>query len=63
MCLSAVRLGLGQPPVLLHGWGSSSRVWRKLSVRLAPQFQTMAFDLPGFGFSDPAERVAFSRLC
>ncbi|MGH8609695.1 MAG: alpha/beta fold hydrolase [Gammaproteobacteria bacterium] len=49
--------------MLLHGWGSSSRVWRKLSVRLAPQFQTMAFDLPGFGFSDPAERVAFSRLC
>lgn len=62
MCLSAVRLGFGQPLVLLHGWGSSSRVWRKLSLQLARQFQTIAFDLPGFGFSDPVERVAVSRL-
>lgn len=29
---------------------------------LATQFQTTAFDLPGFGFSDPVEPVALHRL-
>ncbi|MGH8527981.1 MAG: alpha/beta fold hydrolase, partial [Gammaproteobacteria bacterium] len=62
MCLSAVRRGLGRPLVLLHGWGSSSRVWRKLSRLLATQFQTTAFDLPGFGLSDPTESIVLSQI-
>jgi len=62
MCLSAVRRGIGRPLVLLHGWGSSSRVWRKFSGLLATQFQTTAFDLPGFGLSDPTEPIALGQL-
>jgi len=43
----------GGPPVLLvHGWLSSSGVWRRLAGRLAQRFTVYTLDLTGFGDSD-----------
>jgi pimeloyl-[acyl-carrier protein] methyl ester esterase len=39
--------------VLLHGWGSSARVWDEVASRLARRFRVHAPDLPGYG-SAPA---------
>eukprot|EP00959_Pyramimonas_sp_CCMP1952_P318552 6665422-Pyramimonas_sp.AAC.1 len=39
--------------LLLHGWGSSSYIWRKLTPMLASNgFRVITFDLPGCGLSD-----------
>jgi pimeloyl-[acyl-carrier protein] methyl ester esterase len=35
--------------VLLHGWGSSPRVWDDLAGRLAPRLRVHVPDLPGYG--------------
>jgi pimeloyl-ACP methyl ester carboxylesterase len=35
--------------VLLHGWGSSARVWDDLAGRLAPRLRVHVPDLPGYG--------------
>ena len=48
----------GAPVVLLlHGFPTSSFMFRELIPRLAGQFRVIAPDLPGFGFTEvPAER-------
>src|ERR1700761_8894566 len=38
--------------VLLHGYPTSSHMFRNLIPILAKQFHVVAPDLPGFGFSD-----------
>jgi len=35
--------------VLLHGWGSTARVWDDLAGRLAPRVRVHVPDLPGYG--------------
>jgi pimeloyl-[acyl-carrier protein] methyl ester esterase len=35
--------------VLLHGWGSSARVWDDLAARLARRMRVHVPDLPGYG--------------
>ena len=35
--------------VLLHGWGSSGRVWDEIAPRLGRHFRVHAPDLPGYG--------------
>lgn len=43
--------------LLLHGFPTSSFMYRELIPRLADQYRVIAPDLPGFGFTDvPAER-------
>src|ERR1700741_5005674 len=43
--------------LLLHGFPSSSFMFRELIPRLADQFRVIAPDLPGFGFTEvPEER-------
>ncbi len=44
--------GNGPTLVLLHGWGTSSAVWKNLIPLLATRFQVIAIDLPGFGQSE-----------
>lgn len=45
--------GEGQPVVLIHGWGSSWRMWSRTMKRLAHAgYQAWALDLIGFGESD-----------
>ena len=43
--------------LLLHGFPSSSHMYRDLIPHLATRYRVIAPDLPGFGFTDvPAER-------
>jgi pimeloyl-ACP methyl ester carboxylesterase len=43
--------------LLLHGFPSSSFMFRELMLRLADEYRVIAPDLPGFGFTEvPAER-------
>jgi pimeloyl-ACP methyl ester carboxylesterase len=45
--------------LLLHGFPSSSHMFRNLIPRLADRYHIVAPDLPGFGFSDAPDRAAF----
>ncbi len=45
--------GRGEPPlVLLHGFAASTFTWRAVLGPLARRHRVVAFDRPGFGFSD-----------
>jgi pimeloyl-ACP methyl ester carboxylesterase len=44
-------LGEGPPVVLLHGWPTSSLLWRDVMPALARHHRVIAPDLPGFGGS------------
>jgi pimeloyl-ACP methyl ester carboxylesterase len=46
--------------VLLHGFPTSSHMFRNLIPTLARQYHVVAPDLPGFGFSDAPDRKQFS---
>jgi len=45
--------------LLLHGFPSSSHMFRDLIPSLADAYRVVAPDLPGFGFSDAPDRTAF----
>ncbi|MGH3674623.1 MAG: alpha/beta fold hydrolase [Mycobacterium sp.] len=45
-------LGTGPAVLLLHGWPTSSLLWRGVMPGLAAQSRVVALDLPGFGGSD-----------
>jgi pimeloyl-ACP methyl ester carboxylesterase len=47
------REGEGPPLVLLHGIGHHWQAWEPVIDRLAPQFDVIACDSPGFGHSSP----------
>lgn len=51
--LNIERSGSGKPLVLVHGLGSSIRNWDPVLPILQQQREVIAFDLPGFGKSDP----------
>jgi pimeloyl-ACP methyl ester carboxylesterase len=57
--LAYVDEGQGPPVVLLHGFPTSSHLWRDLVPMLAPRFRAIAPDLLGYGDStrpvDPEE--------
>ena len=46
--------GCGPPVVFVHGWQSSSRVWRRSSEALAGVCRVVAYDHRGHGRSDDA---------
>ena len=46
--------------LLLHGFPTSSHMFRGLIPRLAEDCHVVAPDLPGFGFSDAPPRDAFA---
>jgi 3-oxoadipate enol-lactonase len=50
-----VRRGQGPPVVLLHGFACSHAVWAAVVERLGDGYETVAFDLPGFGASERIE--------
>jgi pimeloyl-ACP methyl ester carboxylesterase len=48
--------GDGRPLLLLHGWPTNSREWRRQVDGLADEFRVVAWDAPGAGrSSDPPE--------
>jgi pimeloyl-ACP methyl ester carboxylesterase len=50
----------GSPTILLlHGFPTSSHMFRNLIPELADRFHVVAPDLPGFGFSDAPDRNKF----
>lgn len=51
--LHSVIAGEGEPVILLHSGGMSSRQWRKLAERLAPSHRAIAPDFLGAGKSPP----------
>ena len=53
--IHAVRRGQGPPVVLLHGFVCTHAVWAAVVERLGDAYETMAFDLPGFGTSERIE--------
>lgn len=52
-------IGEGKPLVVLHGWGSSSRVMRPVAILLSRLRTCYLIDLPGFGDS-PEPPAAWS---
>ncbi|MFC4943974.1 alpha/beta fold hydrolase [Pseudonocardia sp. GCM10023141] len=44
-------LGSGPPVLLLHGWPTSSLLWREVMPPIAADHHVIAMDLPGFGAS------------
>ena len=46
--------------VLLHGFPSSSHMFRNLIPRLAARYHVVAPDDPGFGFSEAPEQAVFT---
>ena len=50
----------GPVVLLLHGWPSSSRMFRNLIPRLADRYRVIAPDYPGFGNSAAPSRSAFT---
>ena len=49
--MNYIRRGTGKPLLLLHGLGSSLKVWDLIVEELATQRDVIALDLPGFGQS------------
>lgn len=52
LTLAYRELGSGPPVLLLHGWPTSSFLWRGVMPPIARQNRVIALDLPGFGASD-----------
>src|SRR4051794_22716279 len=51
--LNHVRLGQGDPLLLLHSLGGSLVQWSPVMQRLAAEREVIAIDMPGFGDSPP----------
>jgi pimeloyl-ACP methyl ester carboxylesterase len=53
MRLHYKRSGIGRPVLLLHGSGSSHHGFGPVAELLSSDFDVIALDLPGFGFTGP----------
>ncbi|HET8679053.1 MAG TPA: alpha/beta fold hydrolase [bacterium] len=53
-------LGDGSPVLLLHGWPTSSFLWREVMRPIARANRVVALDLPGFGASDKPVGIRYS---
>jgi pimeloyl-ACP methyl ester carboxylesterase len=51
--LRVARLGRGEPVVLPHGYPDNLQIFGALASRLVDQFEVLAFDWPGMGWSEP----------
>ncbi len=52
--------GSGDPVLLLHGWPTSSFLWRNVIGAVAERNRVLALDLPGFGRSDKPLDASYS---
>jgi pimeloyl-ACP methyl ester carboxylesterase len=60
MTLAYRELGSGPPVLLLHGWPTSSYLWRDVMPAIARRNCVIALDLPGFGGSDKPADVRYN---
>jgi haloalkane dehalogenase len=51
--------GTGPPVLLLHGWPTSSFLWRNVMPPIARSNRVIALDLPGFGRSDKPPEATY----
>src|SRR3954470_17842916 len=51
--------GAGPAVLLLHGWPTSSFLWRDVMPPIAERNRVIALDLPGFGASDKPGDVRY----
>lgn len=60
---TAYRLaGAGRPVLFLHGLGGSRLSWEPQLEELGDSFCCIAWDLPGYGESEPLERLTFRGI-
>jgi haloalkane dehalogenase len=52
--------GQGNPVLLIHGFPTSSHLWRNVIPELAKTHRVIAIDLPGYGLSDKPLRVLYT---
>jgi haloalkane dehalogenase len=55
-----LKAGVGKTILLIHGWPTSSYLWRDLIPDLSTKYQVIAIDLPGFGNSDKSPQDSYS---
>ncbi len=58
--LHYLEAGEGAPVVLLHGWPTSSFLWRNVMPQMAGHNRVLALDLPGFGQSAKPLAASYS---
>jgi pimeloyl-ACP methyl ester carboxylesterase len=59
LTLAYRELGSGPPVLLLHGWPTSSFLWRNVMPAIARGNRAIALDLPGFGGSDKPQGTRY----
>jgi pimeloyl-ACP methyl ester carboxylesterase len=57
--ISTLDAGAGDPVLLIHGLGATKASFLSTVAALAPEYRTIAVDLPGFGDSDKPLRGAY----
>ncbi len=50
----------GAPVLLLHGWPTSSFLWRNVVPEMTKHNRVLLLDLPGFGLSDKSPDIAYT---
>ena len=57
MKINVKTAGEGEPILILHGWGSSSKSWAKVQDNLVKHgYRVIVPDMPGFGESDSPDK-------
>ena len=59
-CLHYLEGGTGDPVLFLHGWPTSSFLWRNVLPYVAKRNRAIAIDLAGFGKSDKPLDASYS---
>src|SRR6185312_4435392 len=52
----------GTPLVFLHGIGGAARAWRRQLAAFSDRYRTIAWDMPGYGASQPLPAVSIAAL-
>lgn len=56
------RAGAGPPLVFLHGLGGDAACWRPQLVAFGGRHRAIAWDMPGYGGSEPLNEMTFPAL-
>jgi len=62
MSLYVKTIGIGEPVVMLHGWGMHGGIWESTAARLAESFAVHIVDLPGHGESNPPDSFTLDSV-